>query len=1540
MADVTLASLNFKMILDDKEFNDQIKAVTDEAQKMNTEVSKLLEGLNKVSSGRMSQSKKNEMLLSLRNEIKATEADIANLTRRMESWQTHAKKFGSSPYIQSENVKEKMREVSAEIENAKKKLTELQDAYRELGGDKALSATFKDTKKNAQDTSIELLQMREYYKQIASGATTTASAQKKLTDETRKGSTELRGMARMWRDIKNYTMLYFSFEGARRLVSSLVQVSAEFEKQRISLQAILRDADGAEKIFNQIKSLAVQSPFQFKELVTYTKQLSAFSIPMNELYDTTKMLADVSAGLGVGMDRLVLAYGQIRSASFLRGQEVRQLTEAGIPILEELRRQFEEMGEIGITAGQVFDKISARQVTFQMVEKVFKDMTSEGGKFYQMQEVLAETLSGKLSNLKDAYQIMFSEIGNKMDGFLKGSVDAVRSLAENYEKVGKILVQLVAIYGAYRTALIATKVLEQSALEMTAARALGETLTKTQAIGRAVGTLSSEMTIFARIGSVVSKINPYAAAAAGAAALIALLINLHNRQTKLDVLQEELNGKVTDYNVKVAEESAKLEYLLGRMQKLETSTKEYTTLKKELLNGYGQYLSDLDKEAIAVGNLAGMYDKLVVAIQDAQREKTMAEGFDAVSKYYTEEYTDAIERLKGNLKALNISETGAVYQQISAYLRNEITRGDFTKEAEKAYTDMITKSMNNATRLFGHSFANPEDLRKQISQASEVVKTESESLADALNMIYAAAKPPVVEELKDWQQSIKDIADEAERMQISLGIDIKRESSLASVIADVKAKMEETQEAIELNKGIEDETADIEKKRLEYLEAINKVLLGKATPSSGGALSSKKTDEQGEKRAEVIERQVEAYKKLKEMYEALAEYMSENDAREAMKAFFPSAAGLINDDFDREIENLTTELMGLANAGDEVALKLLDSLGKEKFTGLISTLKAASDATAKYESLMNDWDDFIPDSGALSKVVKDYKATIEKIQKLREDSLKELVNSFTVTDWGDPAAAFVEQSNLINEKSVAAEEAALNEAKEKAEKVIKEIYEEWRDVNVDFNNLSDKTINQLNKMMDTIKKFNFSNLKPEEQSALLAIIPDLERINELIEQFKNKDVDKAQGEKTEKNVRAWKQLAKNIVSSSKALKEFASASNNHALAGMAQAVSDIGELVTNVAEGFRTGAELGAVVAGVTTIANFILKAATEAAQLRAELEKIKTEQLLSAIDDRISQTTTIFGDSWLGKIRATRKEIKDLAEDIRKLSEETKFVTSSYGDWVPLLQKLQEFSNKQNMPLYGSDGLFDTDTLKAFLKGNKWAKSIADDVEKAIEYTEKLRELYKDLNESIKSMFDSLGEDITDSLIESLKSTGSAVTDLESEFQNLGDAIFKSMVQSYVIDDVLNKYKDEVMSWWTDQTLSEEDIAERIRAFADSVKQDIDNADERLTAMYQAFMDNNLLSVAKESEEKALGSGIKSITEDTANLLASYVNAIRADVAAIRQAVVAENTQTLPSPTLAEYLTQIQANTYNTAQNTANLLADLRSMMTVSDGPALRVFM
>ena len=188
-------------------------------------------------------------------------------------------------------------------------------------------------------------------------------------------------------DLSGLAMQYFSFRGITSLISSIVRVTGELELQKTTLAAMLDDMGAAEHIMTKIKALAVESPFQFKELATYAKQLSAFSVPKEELFDTVNMIADLSAGLGVSADRLILAYGQVKSAAFLRGQEVRQFTEAGIPLLQELAEEFTALEERVVSTGEVFDKISTRQVPFEMVAKVLKDMTSEGGKFFQMQQI-------------------------------------------------------------------------------------------------------------------------------------------------------------------------------------------------------------------------------------------------------------------------------------------------------------------------------------------------------------------------------------------------------------------------------------------------------------------------------------------------------------------------------------------------------------------------------------------------------------------------------------------------------------------------------------------------------------------------------------------------------------------------------------------------------------------------------------------------------------------------------------------------------------------------------------------------------------------------------------------------------------------------------------------------------------------------------------------------------------------------------------------------------------------------------------------------
>ena len=236
--------------------------------------------------------------------------------------------------------------------------------------------------------------------------------------------------------------LLFSISAIQGYMDKLVNVRKEFELQQKSLQVLLRDKDQADKLWQQTIDLAVKSPFRVSQLVSYTKQLAAYRIESDKLYDTTKMLSDVSAGLGVDMQRIILAFGQVRTANYLRGTELRQFTEAGIPMLDELAQMFTELEGRAVKAGDVFERISKRMVTFRDVEEVFKRMTSSSGVFYNMQEEQSKTLFGMISNLHDSIDLMLNDIGRSNDGIIKDMVSLTRDLVENWRGVAIVLKQV------------------------------------------------------------------------------------------------------------------------------------------------------------------------------------------------------------------------------------------------------------------------------------------------------------------------------------------------------------------------------------------------------------------------------------------------------------------------------------------------------------------------------------------------------------------------------------------------------------------------------------------------------------------------------------------------------------------------------------------------------------------------------------------------------------------------------------------------------------------------------------------------------------------------------------------------------------------------------------------------------------------------------------------------------------------------------------------------------------------------------------------
>lgn len=221
--------------------------------------------------------------------------------------------------------------------------------------------------------------------------------------------------------------------GAQQFAMSIITTGGEMEKQHIALQSILGDMQNANTMFNQIKELALNSPFTFSELNRDVKQLAAYGVEYDQLYDTTKRLADMSSGLGVSFDRIALAFGQVQARGWLDGKELRQIAYAGIPLLNKLSEFYSKQEGRNVSTSEIKTRISNREVSFDDVKSIFWQMTDAGGQFYNMQQVLSETLLGRYNKLKDAWEIMLAEFasGNSLvGGFFKTALDGATALVQ------------------------------------------------------------------------------------------------------------------------------------------------------------------------------------------------------------------------------------------------------------------------------------------------------------------------------------------------------------------------------------------------------------------------------------------------------------------------------------------------------------------------------------------------------------------------------------------------------------------------------------------------------------------------------------------------------------------------------------------------------------------------------------------------------------------------------------------------------------------------------------------------------------------------------------------------------------------------------------------------------------------------------------------------------------------------------------------------------------------------------------------------------
>lgn len=783
----------------------------------------------------------------------------------------------------------------------------------------------------------------------------------------------------IFEQLKSYLGMYVSVFGAVHLIRNLIRITGEFEAQHVALRAILQDVAGADRIFYQLQELAVKSPFTFKNLTEYAKQLSAFSVPMDEIYDTTKRLADVSAGLGVDMSRIILAYGQIRSASFLRGQEVRQLTEAGIPVLQELAKQFSDVEGKMISAGEVFDRISARQVPFEMVEKMFNDLTSEGGKFYQMQETLAETVKGKVSNLQDAWEIMLSKVGEDNDKFIKGVLNGVTNLIKNYKELAHAIELAAIAYGTYRVACIAA----------TQAQAMqGLVAAATEAKISALSALFTRFAISIRsipklITGFISKLNPTALAISAVTTVLAALF-LHHRKMTEHIREAD---KVTKKAIATAEASkSTIHYYIQRLKEAKEGTDEYNRAQQAVIDNAGNFISAEDKVALSLGKVDEVWVNICKHIDEATKLQAMQSVTADASARKQKDQLDVMEELAdyqlrsklSNETRMSIAEFirgDLTEQQLRARIGGEVARDAGGYYAPGSMSDVVYRAKQWKTEFDKANKIYDQAIRRAQQNMDDLYGTGEQ---------YEPLGPPAP--LMGWRGNVSKYLKGAAAAGGTRGLKVSEETNLADFVKDAAKQLNEAREALELIPKTEKEYKKTEED-IKFYERLSEIIYGTGNTEFGNTTKKYKSGQKDadEARREMIQdlqQQFQDLKEIKKWYDALKKIgMSDKDSAAFLASFgMPVPVG----GFDAAFDALSTQFIkyGEPNAAQDVQNykkgRSLDNLvnsaeALKKYTEAVEDLQAKTknlkltgfaqeldkiivDTDSKNRQLQTDWD--------------------------------------------------------------------------------------------------------------------------------------------------------------------------------------------------------------------------------------------------------------------------------------------------------------------------------------------------------------------------------------------------------------------------------------------------------------------------------------------------------------------------------------------------------------------------------------------------------
>lgn len=528
-----------------------------------------------------------------------------------------------------------------------------------------------------------------------------------LTEKTKE---EGKKQAEVWQNLVKGATAYFTLQGASAFIKQVVAVRSQFQQLEISFGTMLKSKEKANALMAQMADLAAKTPFGLEEVSEGAKRLLAFQVPAEEVTETLRRMGDVAAGLGVPMGQLIHVYGQVKAQGKLMTNDLYQFMNAGIPIIAELSKV------VGKSETEIKDMVSAGKIGFPEVQAVIKNMTNEGGLFFNLMAEQSKSLGGQISNLGDSFDQMLNDIGKASEGYISGAIQGVTFLVENYKTLGKVIAGLIVTYGAYRTAVLVN-------IALTKGWAVAA---KEDAIAKGIQTVATNAaTIATKALNAAMKANPYVLVATAVVGLGAAMWALKDKTTAADKAQQDYNNQ--------------------KQQSIDWEQQHKQKIDELIDSATNQALADTDRQKALIllqkeyPNIFAKYDIEKLKLADILKLKQQIAKHDSEEKKF--QRTNDFLKYQDFEKILNNAKAGK-----SGYNVNELKKNSaFDKEM---------------TRVFGNSWVHKMgEVSEYIKERQKIAKNDvkGDVLASWSSNIKNLSESEIKKELEHRQKLIADL---------------------------------------------------------------------------------------------------------------------------------------------------------------------------------------------------------------------------------------------------------------------------------------------------------------------------------------------------------------------------------------------------------------------------------------------------------------------------------------------------------------------------------------------------------------------------------------------------------------------------------------------------------------------------------------------------------------------------------------------------------------------------------------------------------------